>query len=336
MAKIPHSAFRLLLALPPALLADPGSTDLPPLPGGNRPELEDVIRADVPAVDNQDRSAVEAFCRRYFSNDDIPDMRWSGSDDDGRPGTIDPAFQRAVLRRINAYRAFACLPGDVLLLRAWSRKTQQAAFMTSQRDWIGHLVSWRIPFYTEGAGEAAAHSAIILGETGPRAVDRFIEDPGGHNYGVGHRRWLLLPSNQFMGVGAVPFRGGDLRESLVVWVVGGEAPMPQRRSDQPVLWPTPGYFPLRLLPERWSLSLPKADFSEAQISATLNGAALPATREPLVDNLAENTIVWRFDTLAATGYAEGMAFRVTVTGIRLPESQPIRYTYETRLIHPEF
>lgn len=258
-------------------------------------------------------------------------MGWTGSDSPGEAGTIGHSYRQAILRRINAYRAFAGLPGDAVLLTELSRMTQEGAFMMSHRDWAGHLVSPEVPFYTKQAGDAVRFSNLLLGETGPRGIDRFIEDRGAQNYAVGHRRWLLFPENRFMGVGAVPFRGFRLREALVVWVVGGNAPMPEREIDQAVLWPPPGFFPFPLVPERWSLGLADADFSKARIQVSLNGNPLPANREQVVEGMAENTLVWRFDALAGTGYEPGMAFEISIESVRF-RNKLRDFVYRTELI----
>ena len=294
-------------------------------------DSREIIEASVESIDNSDRSQVLDFYHTFFSDDAVPAMKWTGSDEEGLPGTIAREFQSAILRRINAYRALAGLPGDAVLIPSLSEKTQQGAFMTSHRDWASHVVSPRIPYYTEDAGEAVSHSNLLLGETGPRGIDLFIEDRGAHNYGVGHRRWLLYPDNRYMGVGAVPFRAYRLREALVVWVVGGTTPMPDRKPEQVVLWPTPGYFPLPLVPERWSLSLPEGDFSEAQVEAFINGQSVDPQKERLVPNLAENTLVWRFDSLARTGYSEDMVFEITVSNIR-HQGELRSYSYTTQLL----
>ncbi len=286
-------------------------------------------------IDNFSLNEVKQFYQTHFQNaGDLPEMEWTGRDDRGEAGDISDAFRSAILNRINAYRAFCGLPADIEMLEEWNQKAQEAAFLSSHMDWATHYISSEIPFFTKGAQEALARSNVLLGETGPRGIDLFIEDRGAQNYGVGHRRWILDPSNKYMGAGAVPFRSYDRREGLVLWVIGGQRPVESRRIEQAVVWPTPGFFPLTLYPERWSFSFPDADFSETTITATYDGDPVGIILEPLSEGIAENTLVWRFQNLARLKLRDGAHFVVNLSHIQIGD-QSLDYTLETTLFDPD-
>ena len=113
-----------------------------------------------------------------------------------------------------------------------------------------------------------------------------MTDPGSGNTFVGHRRWMLYPPTQTMGVGDIP------AESNALCVVQPQTtPVP---SVTAVAWPPAGFVPDPLIPQRWSLqSDAGADFSNATVAVTENGVS--QTVEILSnddDGYGGNAIVW--------------------------------------------
>ena len=102
--------------------------------------------------------------------------------------------------------------------------------------------------YTAAGADAAANSDLALGASGTSAIDLFMMDPGDNNTSVGHRRWILDPPTQTMGVGDIP------GESDSLYVVQPQTtPVP---AVSVVAWPPAGFVPAPVIPDRWSLQTP--------------------------------------------------------------------------------
>ena len=107
---------------------------------------------------------------------------------------------------------------------------------------------------TEAAEEAARLSNLHFGSNGFEAIDFQMEDNGQVNKAVGHRRVLLDPDTQVMGVGYVE-RRGEYRAVQALWVHDGVSKF--RKGDRPtrepfVAWPPAGYVPYPIVYPRWS------------------------------------------------------------------------------------
>ena len=128
------------------------------------------------------------------------------------------------------------------------------------RDW---------PCWTRAGYDAAGESNLYEGtsrESNSDKIEAYLDDWGGGNHRVGHRRWLLYPYLDAVGIGGT-------RTANVTHLFGSPfdeaAPNPQWVS-----WPTAGWFPSRLDPRgRWSLSsgADDTDFSSATVDVTYKG-----------------------------------------------------------------
>ncbi|MFM8717240.1 MAG: CAP domain-containing protein, partial [Spartobacteria bacterium] len=185
-------------------------------------------------------------------------------------------------------------------------------------------------FYTANAAEAAGKSNIAYGSHGPGAVDAYMEDYGANNTAVGHRRWLLNPKAQTMGTGDVPASAGK-PEANAIWVIGNfKSSAPKKFTA----WPNPGYVPNDLVPDRWSLSYPGANFGSATVTMSLNGTSVPLqVVSRSISNIGDNTIVWEPLGLDLDSM-DDLTCNVTVSGIGgtgVPSSQ----SYTVTLFHPD-
>lgn len=110
-----------------------------------------------------------------------------------------------------------------------------------------------------------------------------MDDVGGQNRPVGHRRKFLYPELQQIGIGYV-----EPGASSAVWVgAPGRSKIPiARMASVPafVAHPSPGFWPNYLLPtsRRWSFALPNAHFMRAAVTVHLNGKPIPVSYEPFV------------------------------------------------------
>ncbi len=224
-----------------------------------------------------------------------PSINWTGSHTSCDPGTTDPEFQQAVLKRINYFRAMAGVPDDVVFSQGSNQKAQAAALIMSVNGDLDHTPPETWTCYSDLAAEGAGSSNLYLGVLGWEAITGYMRDPGTSNDAVGHRRWILYPKTQIMGSGDIPAVGDYLASNaLVVFDEYLWSPRPDTR-DGFVAWPPPGYVPYPVVFTRWSFSYPGADFSQAVVKMFLDEALLSIVQAPIHNGYGENTIVWQLE-----------------------------------------
>ena len=291
--------------------------------------------ADGFSVDVTNRRDVLAFHQNVYqaSQNYAANLGWTGNISAGLPGTTSAAFKEDVRRRVNYYRALAGLPGDIVFNAVKSAKCQQAALMMSANNNLNHNPPTTWTFYTVGGSEAAAASNLALGYYGPAAVDGYMVDPGSGNEPVGHRRWLLYSQAREMATGDIP-RSGNYNPTNSLWVIGDFKAAPPAKF---VAWPNEGYVPAPVVPARWSLSYPNADFGSALVSMSLNGTNVPLTvvhrSTSKTANYGDRTIVWEPTGLPATVTSD-LAYLVTVSGIK-GTGVPTSKSYTVRIFNPD-
>ena len=216
-----------------------------------------------------------------------PQLGWTGNINTCDPGTISTLSINNTLDRINYFRDLVGLPSDIIFDPILNQKCQESALMMEANGTVDHFppASWNC--YTTDGASAAANSNLVIGRHSSGAITGMIEDPGSHNYFVGHRRWLLYTRANTFGTGSTD-------NTNVTWVV--DIPSFNAPFYEFVAYPSEGFFPAPLVFERWSLSVPDADFSNTTISMTdEQGINIPLTIEPAYPGgaiIGDNTIVW--------------------------------------------
>ncbi len=276
-------------SIPPAgvgphfLLSDPDATVFLPL----------VLKpqAGFP-VDPQDRQAsLDFFVAEYLPSEGVAIM-WSGDHGSCNPGTTSAAFQQAVLRRINYFRAMAGIPAQVTFSDASLLKAQAAALMMSVNRQLSHSPPAGWTGYSSEGAQGAGSANLYLGVNSWDAITGYMRDPGSGNYFVGHRRWILYPQTQVMGTGDIPAtQGYPAANALVVFDSHMWEPRPVTR-DEFVAWPPPGYVPYQVVFPRWSFAYASADFSSASVTMTSNGSSISLNQASVLNGYGENTLVW--------------------------------------------
>jgi hypothetical protein len=284
------------------------------------------------SVDVTNRRDVLAFyhCVYGASWNYEANLGWTGSISSGNAGTTSGVFKEDVRRRVNFYRALSGLPADIVFSATKSAKCQKAALIMSANNALSHdpPASWI--FYSADGREAASASNLALGYYGPAAVDGYMEDPGAGNQIVGHRRWLLYQRAREMATGDIP-KTGSYNSSNCLWVIGDFKAAPPAKF---AAWPNEGYTPAPLLPERWSLSYPGADFSNASVGMSLNGSNVAVTVVSRTNNgYGDNTIVWQPSSLPGNVTAD-LPYVVNVTGIK-GAGVPTSKSYTVRVFNPD-
>ena len=312
------------LILPPALHAwTPGTGDPDAVEGFTVAATE---RIDVLAFYNTVYAASEDFAAN---------MAWTGDVAAGAAGTTSGAFKDDIRRRINFFRALCGLPADIVFDPLKSAKDQAAALMFSANRGLSHSPPTNWQFYSPDGAQAAGNSNIALGNYGPDAIDAYIRDDGANNTVVGHRRWLLYSRARVMGTGDVPETGtygspGWYAAANACWVIGEFKP-PAAAAF--VAWPNRGYCPIDLVPARWSLSHPDANFRAATVTLAQGTSNIPVTILSHSDTgYGDNTIVFEPQSLPAAAPSD-IPFTVTVAGLT-GTGVPATYTYNVTLFDP--
>lgn len=319
-------------------------------------------------VDTQSRNDVISFWHCVYQQSEGYESRigWTGSISSGNPGTTSANFQNDVLRRINYFRAMAGMNANIALGNSTptasgsggpdapsgttKHQASQAAALMLSRNTAQFLAgggvatgahdphdpptSWYLDSST--ARNGAYFSNLAIGKFGPDAIDAYmLEDDlaaaGAENNGVGHRRHLLSSQLQEIATGDVTATGSNYFAANTLYVSGNL--LPPTNSPQFTPWPNAGFTPEPIVPTRWSLSYPKADFSQATVAMTdINSSPVAVTIVSRTANYADNTIVWKPSTLPSAEF-DDQPYKVTVSNI-LINGVPETHVYTTTVINP--
>ena len=284
-------------------------------------------------LDTQNRQAGEDLYNAVKQASRGVDPRWTGDYSQCQAGSVAGPYRDAVLRLINFVRVLAGVPANVTLDPTFNRDAQASALISGAEGTLSHTPDNSFAcFSDEGAnGSLRSNISLHLDADPTLVVGGYMRDPGASNTSVGHRRWLLQPGQENMGVGVTfdrfrsPFPGAS-----AIYVVG-----PRSSLRRQVAWPPAGFVPSELVYERWSFSSPEADFSAATVAMTSGG--LPLTLDIVDSGAGDQTstgrapfIVWEPDIVQTP--TDGAKFRITIEFS--VNGQPSQVSYEVTIIGP--
>jgi hypothetical protein len=287
------------------------------------------------------RAEVVALYDNQYVPGSAAALVWTGAIAGCMPGTTNVEHQQAVITRVNYFRALVDLPGVNLIGGTATAQAQAAALIMTANTALSHAPppSW-ICYSADGA-TGAANANLALGRTGVGAVDLYMDDAGGNNAAVGHRRWILHPPRAGMATGDTPGGNTPPRPANALHVFGPVGARPATPNG--IAWPPAGFVPYQNLPamsNRWSLSFPGADFSNATVTMGGPDGAIPVTREPLANGFGDNTLVFlpTLATAAKAGVSYGppaadTSYQVSVSGIA-GSGAPATIQYTVTVINP--
>jgi len=279
------------------------------------------------------RADVVQFYQTVYMASEGVDAGWNGDCASCTAGTTSQAYIDATILRVNYYRAMVGLPGNVTADPTWNVKAQQAALMMSKQRSLSHSPGTSWACYTAQGAEAAGKSNLALGADAAFAVDLYMDDSGSGNAAVGHRRWILYPPEQVMGVGNVPGDSTYLPANAL-WVIGGVGSRPA--SPAWVAWPPPGFIPYQVMPAtsgRWSFAYPDAAFTNAVVSMRCMGTNVPVTRETFAKGYGDNTLVWRPDGVPTAAPGRDLVYSVSISNV-VVSGKAKAFAYEVTIINP--
>ncbi|MEP7207638.1 MAG: CAP domain-containing protein [Casimicrobiaceae bacterium] len=234
---------------------------------------------------------VSLFESNYVPQGAVP-LAWTGSLANCNPGSTNLAHQQAVIGRVNYFRALVGLPAVSLLTGTEAVQAQAAALLMSANNALSHAPPMTWACYSMPAATGAGNSNIALGNKGVDAVDAYMTDSGSNNSAAGHRRWILYPPVSAMATGDIPGGNTPPFATNALYVFGPTTTRPATPNG--IAWPPAGYVPYQNLPaasNRWSISYPGADFTNAGVTMTGPGGPIPVTYEPLNPPFPSNSFI---------------------------------------------
>jgi len=268
------------------------------------------------------RSAVTEFYREVYCPSNRTLSNWKGDLGTGDFGSVSPDYIEAIRQRIAFFRTLARVPSTVTFDSRLNALASQAALMMSANKRISHAPESSWIFYSPEGAEAAGSSNLSLGTAGPETIDDFMADNGDNNSSVGHRRWLLFPSNELFGLGLIDPLQLTYPSALALWVV----PPVMITSSNAYSWPPAGFVPYSLLFDRWSFSLAGADFSAAKITVTKDGQPQEIILEPVVSGFGDNTVVWQMVKPVVPSNADAV-FSISISKVRTSQNEIKDFSY---------
>jgi uncharacterized protein YkwD len=270
--------------------------------------------------DNMARAAAQKLYDDYYgaSKTSGTDSQWNGDEGSCNAGTIASDILAKIFQRVHYYRLAVGLNNVITENLDQSAKAQEAALMMKSNGELDHSPPATWSCYTADGSEAAGKSNLAMWRNA-EAIDLYISEPGDANGPVGHRRWLLYPRLQSLGV-------GNTDSSNAVWVVGNSGSAP---SDAPefIAWPPADYVPDNLVYPRWSFSIPAADFGQTTVSMVDElGNNMTVNLEELSTAFADPTIVWIPEGIN-TNVTEDFVYVVTLNNVEVNgEMKDFEYT----------
>jgi len=289
----------------------------------NNQQLE--TEQEIP-IDNVARLEAKNLYLNYYlaSQTSGSDMSWTGDEPSCVPGNVPEPTKAKILQRLDYYRKVVGLNNIISENMSKSDKAQMAALIMNANDQLDHdpPSSWKC--YTTEGKEGAGNSLLTMTKNA-EAIDSYIRDQGADNGPVGHRRWLLWPRLQEIGI-------GNTNRSNAIWVLGNSGTPP---SDAPefISWPPKGYIPDRLVFPRWSFSIAGANFSSTTVSMLdSNNNNINLQIEALSNSYGDPTVVWIPENIN-TNVTTDSSYIITLKDVEI-NGVLMDYSYEVTLFDP--
>lgn len=245
-------------------------------------------------------------------------LGWTGNVTGCIAGSISATAQDKTIQRINYYRNLVGL-ANITYTNSYDVQTQEAALMMKANNSLNHYPPNTWTCYTTNGYNGAGNSNLSLGAYASGAIDGYMTDAGSGNYMAGHRRWVLYSR-------ALTFGHGSTDNSDALWVNGATGTPTNLPAF--IAWPVAGYMPRNLIPQRWSFSIPNADFSAAIVSVLdENNNSVGLTVNTLANGYGDNAIVWDLTNAPTFSGSADVLYKVTVTGVKIGGVTQSPYVY---------
>jgi uncharacterized protein YkwD len=229
-------------------------------------------------------------------------------------GSLKPGAITDTLVRINMFRWLEGL-GPVSDDAQYDSDAQACANLESWWNFDSpdspHMPSSSAKCYTTTGAATAGQSNIAWGSGGPaQSIDQYIEDDGNETT-LGHRRWVLNPPLNPIGIGYWE-KGGQYGNSscLRVFASKGTGPKPNWNAVPPA-----GFAPLEMAQyKQWSFegSLAGTAKATASVLRVEDNMTLPVTQQALSQGYGQDTMSFMPNGWVAEA---GKTYRVTISGL---------------------
>lgn len=237
-------------------------------------------------------------------------------------GLVSAASDQKLLQRINYVRRLAGVYDSCVLDPVLNKKAQQAAYMMEVNNQLSHTPKTTWKCYTKDGALAAGSGNLSLGYGFIEALMGQVEDFGPNNGAVGHRRWILNPTNNVFGHGSTD-------NAMCLYVFGSSNKTLQKTLQFPdtqfVAWPAADYFPKALVPQRWSFSYKDAEFDQAIVTVNAAGKPLRVVKEKPEYGYALNTLVWQMPAAVSAN----VAYTVRISNVKIYNPTISKYQFKT-------
>ena len=280
---------------------------------------------DVP-TDNIARLAAKKLYEDHYlsSKSESSDTPWTGDEPSCDAGSVPQKTKDKIFMRLAYYRQAAGLHNEIAENPTKSAGAQQAALMMKANNQLEHFPPNTWKCFSE-AGKDGAGSSLLTMSRNAEAMDSYVRDQGANNGPVGHRRWLLWPRLQEIGI-------GNTDSSNAIWVIGNGG-VPPTDAPEFIAWPPEGYIPDAMVFPRWSFSIAGADFASTKIfMKDQNGASISLQLETLNDQFGDRTIVWVPSGISNNVTAD-TAYSVTLEDVEV-DGELRNYEYTVILFDP--
>lgn len=249
------------------------------------------------------------------------DIAWSGSESSCDSGDVPQATKDKILMRLSYFRKAVGLNNSISENTTKSKKAQDAALMMKSNGTLDHFPPNSWSCYSE-AGKEGAGNSLLTQYKNSEAIDSYIRDYGSENGPVGHRRWLLWPKLQEIGI-------GNTDTTNALWVLGN-AGIPPGDAPEFIAWPPKGYAPKQLAYQRWSFSIADADFNDTSISMRdENNRIVGLEIEELSTKFGDRTIVW-VPAINTSSLTEDSLYTISIRDVNI-NGQMETFEYEVTL-----
>jgi hypothetical protein len=220
-------------------------------------------------------------------------LGWSGKSSDCNAGTISKEAKAKFLAHIKFFRRLCGVSENVVFDDNLNKNCQKCAMMCRANSTIDHHppADWKC-YVPEGAA-ACGYSNLSLGSIDyPLGhISMYIDDFGVDNYSVGHRRWIINPNANKMGIGAT------LSGTALAVFPDYSCPRNSDTRDGFVAWPPRGYVPQQLIFDRWSFGVEDGVFKNAKVEMLdSDGRKIKLKTLKLSGGCGVPTIVWEPQT----------------------------------------
>ncbi len=228
-----------------------------------------------------------------------------------------------ILKHLNLNRYLVGLTDTCSIDPISSINCQKAAMMMEANNQLSHSPDKNWKCFSKENYAIANSSNLSLGHSFYDAIAGQINDAGSGNFQVGHRRWILNPNNNLFGIGAT--------KNAFVLKVFGFNNTNYKSVKKEICYPSKDFFPVELIPERWSFSKENVDFNKGySVTVLENNKKLKVSLEKIVNGFALPTIVF----IPQTNLKKGNIYKIKIspTNLKTSSNNIISYEYQFECI----